>query len=310
MPKILLAAHLDPRVEARLEAAAEIVRPAALDEAALCAAIPDCAALIVRTNIAVTRALLEAGRRLKVVGVAGVGLDRVDVAAADELAITVLNTPGAASDAVAELTIAFMLQLLRPVPELNAAYRDGRFHAARKASQGVELRTLTVGIIGMGRIGARVGRICAAGFGARVIYHDIAEVGPFAFPAERVDLQTLSQQSNIVTLHVPLTPHTRGMIDAQALAALRRGARLINTARGSVVQSAALQQALRDGHLAGAALDVTDPEPLPPSHPLWKLPTCIITPHIAARTHGGMARMEAVADDVLAHLREIGALNA
>jgi len=232
-----------------------------------------------------------------------VGTDRVDMQAAHELGIRVVNTPDAASDAVAELAVAFMLLLLRPIPRLAEAYRRGRFDAARSVAHGRELRDLTVGIVGMGRIGSRVGRICAAGFGARVLYNDIVPVGPFAFPAQAADKETIWAQADVVTLHVPLTELTRGLVDAAVLRCLRRSAVLINTARGAVVDTPALVEALQAGRLAGAALDVVEPEPLPVGHPLFDCETCLLTPHIAARTAGGLRRMYAVVDAVLAVLR-------
>ncbi len=301
-PRVLLVEPLDEDAERRLDAGAEVVRPPATDEATLRRLVADCDGLVARTHTIVTRALLEAGKRLRVVGVAGVGLDRVDVGAAEELGITVLHTPAAASDAVAEFTVALMLQLLRPVPRLARAYGEGRFQAVRDVGHGRELRELTIGIVGMGRIGSRVGRLCSAGFGARVLYNDIVEVGPFAFKAEPVDKPTLWSNSDIVTLHVPATELTRNLVDARVLSAMSPSAHLINTARGAVVDTAALTTALERGVIAGAALDVVEPEPLPPQHPLFSLENCILTPHVAARTHGGLWRMYAVVDDVLALL--------
>jgi D-3-phosphoglycerate dehydrogenase len=301
-PKVLLAEGLDQDAERRLAAGADVVRPSAVDEDALCRTIADCDALVARTHTAVTRKLLSTGKRLRVVGVAGVGLDRVDLAAANELGIAVLHTPAAASDAVAELAVGFMIQLQRPVPRMAAAYRRGQFREVRDRTHGDELHELTIGIVGMGRIGARVGRICSAGIGARVLYNDIVDVGPFAFDAQRVEKPEIWAQSDVVTLHVPATDLTRGMIDADVLAQMRPAAQLINTARGAVVDTAALTAALQRGAIAGAALDVVDPEPLPPGHPLFALENCILTPHIAARTHGGLRRMYAVVDDVLAFL--------
>ncbi|MFH1748735.1 MAG: NAD(P)-dependent oxidoreductase [Planctomycetota bacterium] len=303
MFKILLADVLDSDSEQRLNAGAQVIRPPAGDEATLCEHIGDCDALVARTHTPVTRAVLAAGQRLRVVGVAGVGVDRVDTAAAAELGITVLNTPDASSDAVAEFAVSLMLQLLRPTARLAAGYKQGIFKEARKSAHGRELRELTVGIVGMGRIGSRVGRICSAGCGARVLYNDIVEVGPFAYPATPADKETIWSTADIITLHVPLTDLTRKLVEGEVLARLRPEAYLINTARGAVVDNAALAKALQKNALAGAALDVTDPEPLPVGHPLFDCNNCIITPHIAARTFGGLHRMYAVVDDVLDHLR-------
>jgi phosphoglycerate dehydrogenase-like enzyme len=300
--RILLTDPLDAEAEARLHAAADIVTPAARDESTLAAAIRDCHAVVARTHTPLTRHVLESARDLRVVGVAGVGLDRVDLGAASELGIAVVHTPAAASDAVAELAIGMMIQLLRPIPRLAADYRAGRFREARAEPHGGELRERTIGILGMGRIGSRVARIAAAGFGARVIYNDIARVGPFDFPVRSVDLPAFWSESDILSLHVPLTDRTRRMINASVLAALRPAALLINTSRGAVVDTDALVANLREERLAGAALDVTDPEPLLPGHPLLTMENCIVTPHIAARTFGGYRRMCDVVDDVLAQL--------
>ncbi|HUU99202.1 MAG TPA: NAD(P)-dependent oxidoreductase [Phycisphaerae bacterium] len=303
MFKILLAEPLDAQAEARLEAGATVVRPPAPDEQTLCHLVADCHALIARTETRVTRAVLEAGKRLRVVGVAGVGTERVDTAAAEALGITVLNTAEASADAVAEFTVALMLQLLRPVPRLAQEYRHGRFKPARARPHGNELGGLTVGIVGMGRIGSRVGRICSAGFGARVLYNDIVDVGPFPFETAAVDKPTIWSRGDIVTLHVPLTALTRGLVDADVLARFRPSAMLINTARGPVVDTDALTAALQQGRIAGAALDVTDPEPLPAEHPLFACERCILTPHVAARTTAGLGGMFAIVDHVLAFLR-------
>ena len=303
-PRILLVESLDEDADRRLAVGAEVVRPSTTDEESLCQAIADCDGLVARTHTRVTGKLLTAGRRLRVVGVAGVGLDNVDVVAAEELGIAVLHTPAASSDAVAEFTVALVLQLLRPVARLALAYRQGQFRTVRDGGHGVEMRDLTIGIVGMGRIGSRVGRICSAGFGAKVLYNDIVDVGPFAFEATSVDKLTLWAESDIVTLHVPATELTAGLIDTDVLARMRRSACLINTARGVVGDTAALTAALKSGQIAAAALDVIEPEPLPPVHPLFSLDNCILTPHVAARTHGGLRRMHDVVADVLAFLEQ------
>lgn len=302
-PRIVLAETLDEVAEQKLAAAAEVIRPRENTQKSLVAAIADCDALVARTHTPVTRELLDAGRRLKVVGIAGVGLDRVDLDAARERGIRIVHTPDAASDAVAEFTAALMLELLRPIGSLSAAYRAGQYRAVRAAPHGPELCELVVGIVGVGRIGSRVARICSAGFGARVLINDIRDVGPFPFATETVDKPALYRMADIISLHVPLTAQTRGLIGAEALAMFKPGARLINTARGKVVDTPALLAALQSGQLAGATLDVTDPEPLPSDHPLWQQGNCILTPHVAARTHGGLRRMFDVVDEVLAILR-------
>ena len=204
-PRILLAGRLDADAEQRLYAGAEVVQTDETAESALCELVADCDGLIARTHIRITPPLIEAGKRLRAIGVAGVGLDSVDVPAATQRGIEVLNVPDASSDAVAEFTTGLMLQLLRPFGKLAAAYREGEFQSLRKEPHGPELRELTVGIVGFGRIGSRVGRICSAGFGARVLYNDIIDLPAPPFPAQPVDKPTLWSESDIVTLHVPAT---------------------------------------------------------------------------------------------------------
>ncbi len=304
MWRILLVEPLSPDADARLRGAAEIVIPETTDEVGLAAAVVECDAIVARTQSPITRTVIEAGKKLRAIGVAGVGLDRLDQTAAAERGIKVLHTPGAASDSVAELTVAMMLQLLRPIPRLSEQYRTGNFKAARASPHGDELRELTIGIFGFGRIGSRVGRICAAGIGARVLFCDIRNIPGPPFPVERVEFDGLLRASDFLTIHTPLTAETSGLFDATVLAAMRPTARLINTARGEIVDTAALVEALQSMRLAGAALDVVDPEPLPADHALFKMPQVILTPHIAARTFSGYRRMCDVVDAVLLALRD------
>lgn len=301
-PVILLAEALDAETEARLEAAAEVRRASRGDEASLLAEIGAAEALIARTHTPVTRRVLEAGHRLRVVGVAGVGVERVDETAAAELGIAVLSTPAAASDAVAEFTTALLLLLLRPIGRLSRAYAEGQFVEARRRPHGGELCELCVGIIGFGRIGSRVGRILSSGFGARVLYNDIAEVDTQGIGAERATLDEIWRGCDAISLHVPLTSVTRGLVGKAQFERMKGGALLVNTARGAVVDTTALVAALQSGQLGGAALDVVEPEPLPVGHPLFAMENCILTPHAAARTHGGLRRMLGVADAVLEFL--------
>lgn len=264
--------------------------------------LPDCDALIARTNLVINADLLRHAPRLRVIGVAGVGLDNVDLDAAAQLGIEVLHVPDAASDAVAEWAVGLMLQLIRPRARLVSEYRAGQFRGARANASGVELRELCVGILGLGRIGSRVGRICNHGFGARVLYNDIRSVPPPGFHATPVEKSELWRTADILSLHTPLTPLTRGLLSADVLNQLKPGAILINTARGAIVDTAALLAALQSGRLGGAGLDVLDPEPLSPDHDLFKLPNCLLTPHVAARTQGGLDRMLGVVERVLEFL--------
>lgn len=167
---------------------------------------------------------------------------------------------------------------------------------------GRELRGLTLGVVGMGRIGSAVARICGQGLGMRILYNDIRNIGPLPFPTTAAAKEALYRESDIVTMHVPLTDATRGMINAETLRLFRSSATLINTARGPVVSANALAEALGSGRLAGAALDVHDPEPPGEDHPLLRAPNVLLSPHIGARTRSGLSRMNDVVDDVIAVL--------
>ena len=299
----VFADRFDPSAIARAE---QVGRVTALDESdpgALRCALRDADALLVRTSTAVTRELIAGAPKLRVVGRGGVGLDHLDLVAAAERGITVVHTPVAATESVADLTLALFLSLVRDLPASDRAARGERYRAFRSAQRVCELHELTVGIVGMGRIGRAVARRCRGGFGCRVIYHDIIDVGWLDVPAEAVTLDTLVHTADVVSLHVPLTPRTRRMIDAEALSRFKHDALLINTSRGAVVDGVALAHALGERRLAGAALDVQEEEPLPEGHPLLSAPNCILTPHVGARSVLALARMNDVVDDVVRVLR-------
>lgn len=231
--------------------------------------------------------VIAAADRLKVFGRTGVGYDNIDVAAATERGIAVCPTPGVNRQSVAEHTIALLLSVARRVPGNVAAVAAGDWPQV----SGRELSGATLGLIGLGAIGKAVARI-ATGFGMRVLAHDpyldadvIAESG-----VEAVALHELLAASDFVSPHIFLDDSTRHLIDAEAIATMKPGAYLVNTARGGVVDETALAAALRDGRLSGAALDVLETEPLPPDSPLRGLPNLIITAHIGAATVESRAR--------------------
>lgn len=303
-PKILVADKYSASAVERLRAIGDVVQLDKPTEAALVAAVADADALIVRTYSSATRRVIEAGRRLRVIARGGVGLDNIDLAAARERGIPVVYTPAASTHAVADLAVGMILCLQREIAAFNSEIRSGDFKAMRaRPPRCPELRHQTIGIIGMGRIGSEVARRLHAGFGCRILYNDIREVGPFAFPAESVSKDVVYAGSDVVTLHVPLTPLTRGLIRRDSLARMRRNAYLVNTCRGPVVVAQDLADALRAGRIAGAAIDVFDPEPPPPEHPLLHAPNCLLTPHIASRSPEGLAAMNDVVDDVIAVLK-------
>ena len=302
-PHIVFADHFDEASVARASEAGRITVVDSADTSELLRVLPDADALLVRTRTSVTRELMASAPKLRVIGRGGVGLDNIDVTCAAERGITVVHTPEAGTDSVADLTLGLMLALVRELRDADLAARSDRYASFRSGQRVRELHELTIGIVGMGRIGRAVARRCRAGFGCRVIYHDIVDVGLLEVCAEPVSRATLYQSSDVISLHVPLTPLTRGMIDGEALSRCRPGCLLINTSRGAVVDSRALALALSEQRLGGAALDVLDVEPPPRNHPILAAPNCILTPHVGARSILALDRMNAVVDDVIRVLR-------
>jgi D-3-phosphoglycerate dehydrogenase / 2-oxoglutarate reductase len=259
----------------------------------LCEALARADGLIVRSETRVDRELLAAGPHLAVVARAGVGVDAIDVAAATDAGIVVLNTPGANTIAATELTFALLLALVRRIPDAVASTRAGRWE--RNALVGTELAGKTLGVVGLGRIGGAVAARAAA-FGMRVVGWDpfISAARADALGAKLVALEELLGESDVVTLHVPLTHQTTGMIDADKLALMKPTAYLINSARGGAVDEAALLAALDGGKIAGAALDVVEQEPPQPGSTgarLHRHPSVIATPHLGGSTREAAERI-------------------
>jgi D-3-phosphoglycerate dehydrogenase len=229
---------------------------------------------------------------LRVIARTGIGVNNVDLDAATDRGIAVCNTPDAPTVSTAEHAITLMLTVAKQVPDAQAALRGGGrdFFASH---QGEELSGRTLGLVGIGRIGSRVAHMAAA-FDMRVIAYDpfVDESAATSAGIELVDsLDGLLAQADVVSLHVPLTTGTRHLIDGERLRLMKPGAILINTARGGLVDHDALLGAIEMGHLAGVGLDVTDPEPLPPDHPLLRRNDVVVTPHVAAATTAGKARL-------------------
>lgn len=278
--KIVVADKISERgLEILRQPGWEVVTP---EKGALEAELAAADALVVRSATRVTAPLLEQAARLRVVGRAGVGVDNIDLDAATRRGVLVMSTPGGNAVSVAEHTFALLLALARHVPRLDAAIHAGRWE--KGTSAGVELRGKTLGLIGLGRIGGEVARRANA-FEMRVLAYDpyISERVAQEAAVELVPLADLLGRSDFVSLHAALSPATEKMINATTLAQMKRGARLINAARGEFVEEAALAAALRSGHLAGAALDVFAAEP-PRDSPLTALPSVIATPHVAGST--------------------------
>jgi glyoxylate reductase len=251
-------------------------------------------ALLTMLTERVDAALLDDAPDLKAIANLAVGTDNIDLEAAAARGILVGATPGVLTDATADLAFALLLALARRLPEGEREVREGRWAPWMPAHDlGTDVSGATLGIVGRGRIGDAVARR-AAGFGMEVV-HSSRSSG--------VPLEELLERADFVSLHVPLTPATRHLIDAAALARMRESAFLVNTARGGVVDQAALRDALIGGRIAGAALDVTDPEPLPPDDPLLDAPNLLVVPHIGSATAGTRAKMAAMAvDNLLAAL--------
>ena len=242
--------------------------------------------LVVRSRTKVTREIIEAGEKLKVVGRAGAGIDNIDVEAAKEKGVKVLNAPEAPAIAVAELTIGLLLSLARQIPRADSSMKEGRW--AKKEFKGWQLNGKTLGVVGLGHIGEKVARLAKA-FGMKILITKRTPPPPEILKeleAEFVPLDELLRRSDIVSLHVPLTPQTHHMIGEREIQLMKDGAFIINTSRGAVIDEKALFKALKSGKLGGAALDVYEVEP-PEDYSLMKLPNVVCTPHIGAQTVEG-----------------------
>jgi len=288
------------------EAGVEVLQlPPGSDGSALMEEVPGADALITRGGIRVTREIMAASTRLRVVGVHGVGCDHVDLQAAKELGKVVLNTPSALTETVAEMTLALMLALTRRVVSADRAVRAGEWTRKYGDLIGSELMGKTVGIIGLGRIGAAVASRLTP-FRVELLYHDVIERSELEaeLGIRRVELDALLGESDIITLHTPLTPGTHVLISKREFKLMRAGVYLVNTSRGKVIDQRALVEALETGKVAGAALDVFEEEPLDPADPLASMGNVILTPHLGASSREAMRRMAVqVAEGVVEVLR-------
>jgi len=270
----------------------------ALGERELAGRIGEYEGLIVRSATKVTRLVIEASRRLEVIGRAGAGVDTIDVEAATERGVVVMNTPGGNTTAVAEHTLGLLLALARRLPAADATLKAGRWEKNRL--QGVELLGKVLGILGLGRIGSEVARR-ALGFRMQVIAYDpyLTREAAERLGVESVELDELLARADFLTIHTPLTADTRHLLGEAELARLKPGARLINCARGGLIDEVALAQAIQTGRVAGAALDVFEQEPPPADHPLLKFEQVIVTPHLGAATDEAQTAVAlAIADQV------------
>ena len=282
MPRILISDPIDPEGIEFLRAQADVDIKKGLGTQELIEILGDYDALIVRSETQVTREVVQAGKRLQVIGRAGIGVDNIDLDSATSRGIAVVNAPTGNTIAAVEHTMALMLALARNVPKAHHSLEQG--HWSRSAFMGIEVRNKTLGIIGLGRVGSEVAKR-AQSFAMHILAYD-----PFVTPdfsrilgVELVELDTLLAESDFVTIHLPLTQSTRHIIGERELASMKTGSRLINVARGGLVDEEALLKALDEGKLAGAALDVFSKEPAE-GNPLVKHPNVVATPHLGAST--------------------------
>jgi D-3-phosphoglycerate dehydrogenase len=255
-----------------------------LKEAELISIVKDVEAMVVRSETKVTRKVIEAAPKLRVVGRAGVGIDNVDVDAATERGVVVMNTPGGNTVTTAELAFFLLGSLARHIAAADASMKAGKWD--RKLFSGIELYGKTLGVLGMGRIGGEVAKRGLA-FGMRVLAYDpfLTEQRAKQLGVELVgDLDSVYRAADFITVHMPVTEQTRGMLNAEAFAKMKPGVRIVNAARGEIVEEKDLIAALESKKVAAAAMDVFSEEPLPADHPLRKLPNMVLTPHLGAST--------------------------
>lgn len=284
---VLVCDPISPRGIAYFQARPEFkvtVLSKRLSEAELLPLLADVEAVVVRSETKITRKVLEAAPKLRVVGRAGVGVDNVDVEAATQRGVVVMNTPAGNTITTAELTFFMLGALARKIPAAHGTMTAGKWD--RKLFQGTELHGKTLGVLGMGRIGSEVAKRALA-FGMRVLAFDpfLTEARARQLGVEAVaDTDAIYRNSDFITVHMPVTADTRGMINAESIAKMKPGVRIINCARGEIVNEADLVAALESGKVAGAALDVFAAEPLAADHKFRTLPNVVLTPHLGAST--------------------------
>jgi D-3-phosphoglycerate dehydrogenase / 2-oxoglutarate reductase len=285
--KVLVCDPISPKGITLLQQRPEFqvtVLPKKLSEAELLPLVSDAVAMVVRSETKVTKKVIEAAPKLRVVGRAGVGVDNIDVEAATQRGVVVMNTPGGNTITTAELTFTMLLSLARKVPQAHASMMAGKWD--RKLYQGVELAEKTLGILGMGRIGGEVAKRALA-FGMRVLAYDpfLSEARAKALGVELVgELDAVYRDADFITVHMPVTEQTKGMLNAAAFAKMKPKVCIVNCARGEIIVENDLIAALDSGKVAAAALDVFATEPLPAEHPFRKHANITLTPHLGAST--------------------------
>ncbi len=301
--KVLLVEEIDRRAVAMLSAVADVTLASGFDPETLLRETHDKHGMIFRAQGFASRELMAGCPDLKVVARHGVGVDNIDMDAATELGVQVVNTPLANNESVAEQTMGMLVCLSKRIMEADRALRRGDWKSRFKLT-GQQVKDKTLGIVGTGRVGSRVAEIAHRGYDMAILYRDVVpnvhleqELG-----ARRVELDELLSESDYVSLHVPLLPETDRMIGRRELALMKPTAYLLNLSRGSVVDEAALVEALQTGAIAGAGLDVFEVEPASADNPLFQLDNVVCSPHMASLTREGIFAMSMVVKDVMAVL--------
>ena len=289
-PRILIADPVAPEGIELLRSVGDVDVKTGQQPDSLVASIENYDALVVRSETKVTRAIIEAGTRLQVIGRAGVGVDNIDLEAATERGVIVVNAPQGNTIAAAEHTIALLMALARHIPQADASMRGGNWD--RKTYVGTEVRGKTLGVIGLGPIGSEVARR-GLGLDMRVLAHDpyVAEERIRSLGAETADFEGLIATSDFISVHVPMTAATKGMLGSEQFARMKDGVRILNVARGGIIDEAALAAAVQAGKVAGAAIDVYTAEPVVVDNPLLGDPRIITTPHLGASTAEAQERV-------------------
>lgn len=324
MLKILVVEHIHPAGEVLLAQKAQLIFPQPQNAAGILEVIGECDAMVVR-NTKITRQIMAAAPRLTAIGRHGVGYDSIDIAAATDLRIPVVYTPAANTESVAEIAVGFILGLGRKIYRAHAAMQSEELlseditlsvMAQRRGLVNFDLWGKTLGVVGVGRIGSSVSKKMIAAFNMKVLGVDpyVDALTLAGYGVQKVDsLEEMLPQCDFITLHCPGGAETRHMINARTLALMKPGAYLINTARGSVVDGEALAQAVQAGQIAGAAVDVYDPEPPLPGSPLLHMENVLVTPHFCAMTEESLYNMGSMVAqgvlDVLAGKRPLFLVN-
>jgi D-3-phosphoglycerate dehydrogenase len=301
LPRVLLTNAIHPDAHARLARVADLVVAPDTHADTLRHAAQGCEVVLVRSQLPddifdVAPTLTGAVRH-------GTGVDMIPLDAASARGVLVANVPGVNANAVAEHVLRSMLSLARQTQQVSRVLKDQGWAAARAAAEsGVELRGRTLGVIGFGHVGQAVARLAHLGLSMRVLAYSRSPLRETVHATAATTLDALMAHSDVVVLACPLTPQTRGLVGTVQLAQMRRGSWLVNVARGPVVDEAALLDALRRGHLAGAALDVFETQPLPADHPFWQMPQVLLTPHAAGVSDDSMRAMGLGAAEAVEHL--------